>query len=456
MNMSKTVGLISLGCAKNLVNSEQMLCLLAEAGYTVTDDPGEADALIVNTCAFIDSAKSEAIDNILECAELKKTGKLRTLLVAGCLPQRYKEELMAELPEVDGIIGTGSYDEIVRALELAEAGEKPLILGDLNAPVSEAGRIVSTGPGWAYLKIAEGCDNRCAFCVIPSIRGRYRSRPMERILEEARGLAEGGVKELLVVAQDITWYGMDLYGKPKLAELVRELCRIDGLHWIRLHYLYPDLIDDELIRTVAEEPKVVKYLDIPIQHINDGILKRMHRRGSGRELEALIRKLRDRIPGLVIRTSLITGLPGEGEAEFEQLCAFLRRVRLERAGVFPYSPEEGTPAFLMERPDTETAERRCDLIEELQSRIMDDFNESRLGTVQEVLAEGYDAAAECWYGRSCADSPDVDGKVFFTGKDVTPGEFCSVRITEILDGDLVGEKEPGIPAAERMQENDDG
>ena len=438
--MSKTVGLISLGCAKNLINSEQMLCLLGEAGYTVTDDPAEADALIINTCAFIDSAKSEAIDNILECAELKKTGKLKTLLVAGCLPQRYKEELMAELPEVDGIIGTGAYDEIVKALEQAEAGEKPLLLGDLNAPVSEAGRIVSTGPGWAYIKIAEGCDNRCAFCVIPSIRGRYRSRPMERILEEARGLAEGGVKELLVVAQDITRYGLDLYGKPRLAELVRELCKIEGLHWIRLHYLYPDLIDDELIRTVAEEPKVVKYLDIPIQHINDAILKRMHRRGSGAELEALLTKLRASIPGLVIRTSLITGLPGEGEAEFAQLCDFLRRARLERAGVFPYSPEEGTPAAAMERPDTETAEQRCEIITELQSRIMDEFNESRLGTELEVLAEGYDVVAECWYGRSCADSPDVDGKVFFTGKDVQPGEFYSIRITEVLDGDLVGEK----------------
>ena len=438
--MSKTVGLISLGCAKNLINSEQMLCLLGEAGYTVTDDPAEADALIINTCAFIDSAKSEAIDNILECAELKKTGKLKTLLVAGCLPQRYKEELLAELPEVDGIIGTGAYDEIVKALEQAEAGEKPLLLGDLNAPVSEAGRIVSTGPGWAYIKIAEGCDNRCAFCVIPSIRGRYRSRPMERILEEARGLAEGGVKELLVVAQDITRYGLDLYGRPRLAELVRELCKIEGLHWIRLHYLYPDLIDDELIRTVAEEPKVVKYLDIPIQHINDTILKRMHRRGSGAELEALLTKLRASIPGLVIRTSLITGLPGEGEAEFAQLCDFLRRARLERAGVFPYSPEEGTPAAAMERPDTETAEQRCEIITELQSRIMDEFNESRLGTELEVLAEGYDVVAECWYGRSCADSPDVDGKVFFTGKDVQPGEFYSIRITEVLDGDLVGEK----------------
>ncbi len=441
MNPSPKVALISLGCPKNLVNSEEMLALLQQAGSDFTADPAQADAVVINTCAFIDSAKSEAIDNILECAELKKTGRLKTLLVAGCLPQRYKEELMAELPEVDGILGTGSFDDVVEALRRAEEGEKPLILGDLNAPMSEAGRIVSTGPGWAYLKIAEGCDNRCAFCVIPSIRGRYRSRSMEKILEEARALAAGGVKELLVVAQDITRYGTDLYGRPRLAELIRELCRIEGLHWIRLHYLYPDLIDDELIRTVAEEPKVVKYLDIPIQHIDDAILRRMNRRGTGAELEALLTKLRENIPGLVIRTSLITGLPGEGEAEFEALCDFLRRARLERAGVFPYSPEEGTPAFRMDRPDRETAEQRADVVAELQSRIMDEFNESRLGSLEEVLAEGFDVVAECWYGRSFADSPDVDGKVFFTGTDVTPGEFVKVRITDILDGDLLGEKE---------------
>ena len=370
---------------------------------------------------------------------MRKDGRLKKLLVTGCLSQRYSEELLTELPEVDGILGTGSYDEIVSAIEKALRGETPKYLGDISAPVSEAERVVTTGPGWAYIKIAEGCDNRCSYCVIPSIRGKYRSRPMENVLREARELASLGVKELIVVAQDITRYGIDLCGKPLLAELIREFAKIEGIHWIRLHYLYPDLIDDDLIETIANEEKVVKYLDIPIQHIDDKILKRMNRRGTGAEIEALLMKLRARIPGLVLRTSLITGLPGEGEEEFEKLCDFLRRMKLERAGVFAYSPEEGTPAFQMERPDSEVAAHRAELAVDIQSDVMDEFNESRLDTVIEVLAEGYDRFAECWYGRSYADSPDVDGKVFFTGKGVTPGEFCKVLVTETLEGDLVGE-----------------
>ncbi len=436
--MAVTVGMVSLGCAKNLVNGEQMLHLLREAGYEITADLGETEVLIVNTCAFIDSAKQEAIDTILEFAELKKEGRLKKLLVAGCLSQRYRKEILKELPEVDGILGTGSYDEIVPAVEAALRGETPKLFGDISAPVSEAERIVTTGPGWAYLKIAEGCDNRCSYCVIPSIRGKYRSRPMDNLLREAEGLAKLGVKELIVVAQDITRYGLDLYGEPRLPALIQELAKIEGVRWIRLHYLYPDLITDELIDLVAAEPKVVKYLDIPIQHISDGILKKMNRRGTGAEIEALLTKLRQRIPGLVLRTSLITGLPGEGEAEFEELCAFLKRAKLERAGVFAYSPEEGTPAYEMDRPDAETAAHRAELAVDIQSEIMDEFNASRLGTVQEVLAEGFDRFADCWYGRSYADSPEVDGKVFFTGKGVKPGEFVSVRITDTLEGDLVG------------------
>ncbi len=436
--MAVTVGMVSLGCAKNLVNGEQMLHLLREAGYEITADLGETEVLIVNTCAFIDSAKQEAIDTILEFAELKKEGRLKKLLVAGCLSQRYRKEILKELPEVDGILGTGSYDEIVPAVEAALRGETPKLFGDISAPVSEAERIVTTGPGWAYLKIAEGCDNRCSYCVIPSIRGKYRSRPMENLLREAEGLAKLGVKEFIVVAQDITRYGLDLYGEPRLPALIRELAKIEGVRWIRLHYLYPDLITDELIDLVAAEPKVVKYLDIPIQHISDGILKKMNRRGTGAEIEALLTKLRQRIPGLVLRTSLITGLPGEGEKEFEELCAFLKRARLERAGVFAYSPEEGTPAYSMDRPDAETAAHRAELAVDIQSDIMDEFNETRLNTVQEVLAEGFDRFADCWYGRSYADSPDVDGKVFFTGSGVKPGEFIRVRITDTLEGDLVG------------------
>ncbi len=439
--MAEKVGMVSLGCAKNLVNGEQMLWLLREAGYELVSDLAETEVLIVNTCAFIDSAKQEAIDTILEFAELKKEGKLKKLLVTGCLSQRYREEILRELPEVDGVLGTGSYDEIVPAVAAALAGETPELFGDISGPVSEAGRVVSSGPGWAYLRIAEGCDNRCSYCVIPSIRGRYRSRPMENILREAEALAKDGVKELIVVAQDITRYGTDLYGKPRLAKLVRALAKLPGIHWIRLHYLYPDLIDDELIDTVAAEPKVVKYLDIPIQHINDGILKKMNRRGTGAEIEALLTKLRRRIPGLVLRTSLITGLPGEGEAEFEELCAFLRRMKLERAGVFAYSPEEGTPAYNMERPDEETAAHRAELAVDIQSEIMDEFNAARMGTVLEVLAEGYDRIAECWYGRSYADSPEVDGKVFFTGGRPRAGEFIRVRITDTLEGDLVGQAE---------------
>lgn len=437
--MAETVAMVSLGCAKNLVNGEQMLKLLLDAGYRISDNADGADVLIVNTCAFIESAKQEAIDTILEFAELKKEGRLRCLIVTGCLSERYRDELVQEIPEVDGILGTGSYDEIVSAVSAVLRGERASYFGDIHAPVSEADRVVTTGPGWAYLKIAEGCDNHCAYCVIPSIRGRYRSRPIDRILREAEDLASIGVKELIVVAQDITRYGLDLYGQPRLAELVRRLCEIDGLHWIRLHYLYPDMLTDELIDVIAHEPKVVKYLDIPIQHINDEILRRMNRRGTGAEIEALLKKLRERIPGLVIRTSLITGLPGEGDAEFEELCSFLRRAKLERAGVFAYSPEEGTPAFDMPRPDTETAERRAELATDLQSRIIDEFNEARLGTELEVLAESWDRFAECWAGRSYADSPDVDGKVFFTGEHIEAGEFYRVTITDILGGDLIGE-----------------
>ena len=436
--MAVKVGMVSLGCAKNLVNGEQMLHLLREAGYEITADLGETEVLIVNTCAFIDSAKQEAIDTILEFAELKKEGRLKKLLVAGCLSQRYRAEILKELPEVDGILGTGSYDEIVPAVEAALRGETPERFGDISAPVSEAERVVTTGPGWAYLKIAEGCDNRCSYCVIPSIRGRYRSRPMPNLLREAESLARQGVKELIVVAQDITRYGLDLYGEPRLAALVRELAKIEGVHWIRLHYLYPDLITDELIDLVAAEPKVVKYLDIPIQHISDGILKKMNRRGTGAEIEQLLTKLRERIPGLVLRTSLITGLPGEGEKEFEELCSFLKRAKLERAGVFAYSPEEGTPAYSMDRPDAETASHRSELAVDIQSEIMDEFNASRLDTVQEVLTEGYDRFADCWYGRTYADSPEVDGKVFFTGSGVKAGQFVKVRITDTLEGDLVG------------------
>lgn len=437
--MPYKVGLISLGCAKNQINSEQMLWLLNDAGYEIRPDLDGVDAAIINTCGFIESAKSEAIDNILELAQLKKEGKVGKIIVTGCLSERYQAEMLTELPEVDAVMGVGSYGDIVSVVERVMNGETVRLFGDKNAPVDEFDRVITTGPGWAYIKIAEGCDNHCAYCVIPGIRGKYRSRPMENILREAQELPGLGVRELIVVAQDITRYGTDLYGRRTLGELLEKLCAIDGIDWIRLHYLYPDEIDDALIDVIAAQPKIVKYLDIPIQHINSAVLKRMNRRGTGEDIRALFKKLRERIPGLVLRTSLITGLPGEGEAEFEELCEFLREAKIERAGVFPYSPEEGTPAADMpDRCTQEEAERRAELICDIQSRIMDEFNDARIGEELTVLCEGYDRLAECRYGRSWADSPDVDGKVFFTGKGI-PGEFVTVRIVDVIDGDLLGE-----------------
>ena len=364
------------------------------------------------------------------------------ILVTGCMTQRYKQDVLNELPEVDGILGTGSYGDICAAIDevMGASGLRPCHLGSIHTAPQDGGRILSTPPWYAYLRIAEGCDNHCAYCVIPSLRGKYRSRPMEGLLEEARELADAGVKELLVIAQDITRYGIDLYGEKKLAALLRELCKLD-FRWIRLHYLYPDEFTDELIDTIAAEEKVLPYLDIPIQHCNDRVLKAMNRRGDKAELLALFRKLRARIPDLVLRTSLITGLPFEDEAAFEELCEFLQEVRIERAGVFPYSPEEGTPAArMLNRVDTAEAERRAELVVDVQSRIMDDFNDSRMGTVAEVLCDGFDQEAMQFVGRSYAESPDIDGRIYFTADhEVEAGEFVPVRITGAMDGELTGE-----------------
>ena len=436
------VAFISLGCAKNLVNTEQMMALVRDAGHTVTGQAEGADVAVLNTCGFIDSAKNEAIDNILELAQLKAEGKLGKLLVAGCLSQRYQEQIIDEMPEVDGILGTGSYTDIVSALAQLEAGGHPCLLGDIDHTAEDGERVVTTPPYTAYLKIAEGCNNRCAFCIIPYLRGRYRSRSMESLLAEAEGLAKRGVKELIVIAQDITRYGTDLYGRRMLGELLQELCKLD-FHWIRLHYLYPDELDDDLIEVIAREKKILKYIDIPLQHCNDRLLRAMNRRGTKAEIVELLEKLRAKLPGLVLRTSLICGLPGEGEAEFEELCDFLRQVRIERAGVFQFSPEEGTPAATMpdQVPD-EVAKRRVELVVDLQSRIMDDYNDSRLGETVEVLCEGFDPDAGCYAGRTYADSPDIDGRVYFTAAGVVPaGEFVWVRLTGTADGDLTGEIE---------------
>lgn len=437
--MDKSFALISLGCAKNLVNSEQMIYLMTEAGYTLVSEPDGADLVIVNTCGFIDAAKSEAIDSILEMAELKKAGRLGGIIVTGCLSERYKDSITDELPEIDTVLGVGSFGEIVKAADAVMAGRRLSLFGDQSAPIEEIPRVISTGPGWAYLRIAEGCNNFCAFCAIPFIRGRYRSRKMEDIVDEAKELAARGVKELIVIAQDITRYGTDLYGKRSLAALCRELAKIDGVEWIRLHYLYPDQFDNELIDELASNDKIVKYLDIPIQHINDKILKTMNRRGTGEEIRSLFKTLRERIPDLVLRTSLIAGLPGEGEAEFEELCEFLREARIERVGVFPFSPEEGTPAAAMEHVDFEEAQRRADIILELQAPIMDEFCSGFVGRTIRVLCDGYDDESGLKTGRSYADSPDIDGQVLFSGT-AAEGDMTDVLIQSAEDGILYGEE----------------
>ena len=437
--MSTKVAFISLGCAKNLVNTEQMMALCRDAGMTLSGEPEGADVVVVNTCGFINSAKEEAIDNILAMGELKKQGKLGKILVTGCLSQRYREEIRESMPEVDGLLGTGSYGEIVSAVEDLMADRTPLRFGSIHAPIEELDRVVTTPPYTAYLRIAEGCDNRCAYCVIPSLRGMYRSRKWEDVLAEAKRLADGGVKEIIVIAQDITRYGTDHYGKRRLPELVKELCKLD-FHWVRLHYLYPDELDDELIDVIAAEPKVLKYLDVPIQHCNDRILRAMNRRGDKQLLTEMFAKLRERIPGLVLRTSIITGLPYEGEEEFEELCDFLREVKIERAGVFPFSPEEGTAAEKMPHVDEDEARRRAELLVDVQSRIMDDYNERMQGRVVEVLCEGFDPTSMGYIGRSYAESIEIDGKIYFSSeRDREAGEFVMVRITGTMDGELTGE-----------------
>ena len=434
------VSFISLGCDKNRVNTEQMMALCLQSGMTVQEDCNGSDVVVINTCGFIDSAKLEAIDTILSVAELKAAGEVGRILVTGCLSQRYQAELLKELPEVDGIMGTGSYGDIVSAVEKVAAGQEYSRFADINGPVEELPRVISTPMHYAYLRIAEGCSNRCAYCVIPSLRGKYRSRRMEDILSEARALAEGGVKECIVIAQDITRYGVDIYRERKLPELLRELCKLD-FHWIRLHYLYPDCIPDELIDTIAAEPKICKYMDIPIQHCNDAVLQAMRRRETKAGLRALFARLRSRIPGLVLRTSIITGLPYEDEAAFEELCDFLQEEKIPRAGAFAYSPEEGTPAAKMRnRVDTDEARNRAELIMQVQEQVMDQFNESRLGSVTEVLCDGFDTQAMAYVGRSWAESPGIDGNIYFTAeRDVQPGEFVPVRVTGIMDGDLTGE-----------------
>ena len=416
-----------------------MMFRMREAGHEILADPDGADLVVINTCGFIDAAKREAIDNILAMGRLKEAGRIGKILVTGCLAQRYQEEILKEMPEVDGVLGTGSYFDVVSAAKQVMEGRTVSEFGSIHTSPDGGGRILTTPAHYAWLKIAEGCSNCCAYCVIPKLRGRYRSRPMDDVLREANELAGRGVKELIVVAQDTSIYGTDLYGRKRLPELLQKLCAIDGIHWVRVHYLYPESITDELLDVFAREPKLLPYLDIPIQHVNDGILKNMNRRGTKADLERLIRTIRRRLPGAVIRTSLITGLPGEGEAEFEELCEFLTQYRLERVGVFVFSPEEGTRAAEMDHPDESVAKERASVIAELQLRIMDDFHTGLVGRTLEILCEDYDPAQDLYVGRSFADSPDIDGLTWFSSDRAVPiGSFVQVTIEKTVDGDLYG------------------
>ena len=434
------IGFISLGCAKNQVDCERMMYRVQEAGFQVQPDVVGCDVVVINTCGFIDSAKSEAIDFILQMGQLKTQGLIGKILVTGCLSQRYQEQIMQEMPEVDGVLGTGNYADVVSAIERLLEDEQVMEFASIDTPEQETGRILTTPEHYAFIKIAEGCDNRCSYCIIPFLRGKFRSRQMDDILYEARLLAANGVKELIVVAQDTSRYGTDLPGNKRLLpELLEKICEIDGFEWIRIHYVYPDEIDDALIDVMAKQSKIVKYLDIPIQHCNSKILKLMNRRGDGQFLRELFQKLRSRIPGIVLRTSVITGLPGEGEEEFAELCEFLKEMRLERVGAFPFSPEEGTPAAEMDFPDNEIAQQRAQMVEAIQSRIMDNYNASMIGKTLEVLVDGYDEELEQFYGRTFADSPEIDGRVWIASDEaLTEGKFIKVCIDSVVDGDLSG------------------
>ena len=437
-----SVGIVSLGCAKNRVDAEMMMFQLNQAGFALKEDPAMADAVIVNTCGFIESAKQESIDEILELAQLKKEGKIKAIIVTGCLAQRYNSEIMKELSEVDAVIGIGKNADIAKVVESALDGEKVEDFPDKMLLPMEGGRVQSTEQHWAYLKIADGCDNCCTYCAIPLIRGRFRSREMENIIKEAERLVYNGVKEINVIAQDTTRYGEDLYGELKLAELLRRLCKIDGLEWIRVLYCYPDRITDELLDTIREEEKIVKYIDLPLQHCSGKVLRAMNRRGDKESLLELVEHIREKIPGVVLRTTLIAGFPGETEEDFEELSDFVRQTKFERLGCFAYSQEEDTPAALMDdQIDEEVKNRRAEIITEQEALIIDSWCESQIGKDIDVLVDGFDRYAECFFGRSAFDAPEVDPNVFFTapGRKPRPGEIVRVHISDHIDCDLTGE-----------------
>lgn len=433
---------ISLGCDKNLVDTEVMLGLLASRGYEMTDDEAQADVIVINTCCFIHDAKEESIQNILEMAEYKKQGKIRALIVTGCLAQRYRQEIIDEIPEVDEVLGTTAYDKILDAVDAALAGEHSVMLSDLDAlPLPDTKRLVTTGGHFAYLKIAEGCDKHCTYCIIPKIRGNFRSVPMEHLLKEAQELADHGVKELILVAQETTLYGKDLYGEKSLHILLKKLCKISGIRWIRILYCYPEEITDELIRVMKEEPKICHYLDLPIQHANDTILGRMGRRTSKQELVDIIGKLRSEIPDICLRTTLITGFPGETKEQHEELMEFVDEMEFDRLGVFTYSPEEDTPAAEMpDQIDEEVKlDRQADLME-LQQEIAFDNAQDMVGREVLVMIEGKVADENAYVGRTYRDAPNVDGLIFInTDEELLSGDFARVKVTGAIDYDLIGE-----------------
>ena len=440
--MAIKVGMVSLGCPKNQMDAELMLARLEEAGYEITAESGLADVVIVNTCGFIEDAKKESIENILEFAQLKKEGRIKKILVTGCLAQRYQQELVQELPECDGVLGLGANADIVEAVEQVTQDVAFYRFPSRDSWVLEGSRLLTTPHFFAYLRIADGCDNRCTYCAIPLIRGNLRSRELEGLVSEATALAQTGVKELVLVAQDTTVYGRDLYGEPRLPELLRRLCRIDGLRWIRLLYCYPEHISEELLDVMATEEKVLPYMDLPLQHVSGHILKAMHRPGDRESLLTLIAHLRERVPGIVLRTTLMTGFPGETEEDFEELCSFVQETQFQRLGCVAFSPEEGTPAAkLPDQLPEDVKQRRRNIVMEEQQRISDRYNEQQIGKTVTVLVESYDRYAECWFGRSEADAPDIDGKVFFAAPagTVQPGDMRRIKITDTMDWDLMGE-----------------
>ncbi len=438
--MSIRVGMVSLGCPKNQVDAEHMLYNLREEDFEIITDAALADVVVVNTCGFIESAKQEAIETILEFCTLKEEGRIKAVIVTGCLAERYREEIKKEMPEVDAVIGIGSNELLGTVIKKVLSGEGNICtFGDKYSLIIGGRRIIST-ENYAYLKIAEGCDNCCTYCAIPSIRGRFRSRKLESVLDEAKWLASVGFKEIVLVAQDTTRYGEDIYGKPMLAQLMREMSKIEGIKWIRTLYAYPERITDELIDVIATEEKCVKYLDIPIQHCDGEVLRRMNRAGDEESLRTLVKKLRERIPNVILRTTLIAGFPGETDEQFERLCEFVKDVRFDRLGCFAYSAEEGTPAAdFEEQIDEETKQKRADIIMEQQMLISDELNQNYIGKTIEVVTEGFDRYAECYFGRSAMDAPEIDGKIFFSSPCPRAlGEYVNVVIDDVMDYDLIG------------------